>query len=77
MLNQNAISQRAGARPRLSHQDESPAGYSLVGCSPAEPTSASPATLILHYLLPAGYSFSANGNCPQTRLSQLAAQATP
>jgi hypothetical protein len=23
--------------------DESPAGYSLVGCSPAEPTSASPA----------------------------------
>ena len=29
--------------PADSHFDESPAGYSLAGCSPAEPASASPA----------------------------------
>ena len=33
----------------LSHQDESLAGYSLAGCSPAEPASASPAILILNH----------------------------
>jgi transposase InsO family protein len=31
------------ATPPLIGMDESPAGYSLVGCSPAEPASASPA----------------------------------
>ena len=29
--------------PALIGVDESPAGYSLAGCSPAEPASASPA----------------------------------
>ena len=31
-----------------THQDEFPAEYSLAGCSPAEPASASSATLILN-----------------------------
>jgi hypothetical protein len=30
-------------RPRPHRFDEFPAGYSLAGCAPAEPTSASPA----------------------------------
>src|SRR6202007_509133 len=30
-------------RPRPHRYDEFPAGYSLVGCAPAEPASASPA----------------------------------
>ena len=53
--------ERRGGRP-LSHRfDESPAGYSLAGCSPAEPAAASPARAIVH---PAGWQdndFSANG----------------
>ena len=39
-------------RPGPSHRpDESAAGYSLVGCSPAAPASASPTDL---YVLPSG-----------------------
>jgi hypothetical protein len=30
-------------RPRVYRYDEFPAGYSLAGCAPAEPASASPA----------------------------------
>ncbi len=57
-----------------SHQDESPAEYSLAGCSPAEPASASPAILILNQEPPVRQQFSANGNCPQTSLSQITTQ---
>jgi hypothetical protein len=37
-------------------------GYSLAGCSPAEPASASPTALSIHYGLSAGNDLSANGN---------------
>jgi len=51
------------AGPAPAHRlDEFPTGYSLAGCSPAEPTSASPATLILLRLHPFVYEVSANGN---------------
>ncbi len=50
--------------------DESSAGYSFVGCSPAEPTSASPAVNSFS-LYPAAVQFSAaNRNCPSIALSQ-------
>src|SRR5450631_1246800 len=62
-------------RPITTHQDEFPAEYSLAGCSPAAPTSASPAMLILNQKSIVGYRFSANGNCPRTPLSQLTTQA--
>jgi hypothetical protein len=42
--------------------DEFPTGYSLAGCSPAEPASASPASLILLRLQSFVYDVSANGN---------------
>src|SRR5580692_6796499 len=35
----------ANGRPRPHRYDEFPAGYSLAGCAPAEPTSASPAAV--------------------------------
>jgi hypothetical protein len=35
----------ANDRPRPHRYDEFPAGYSLAGCAPAEPTSASPAAV--------------------------------
>lgn len=38
------------------------AGYSLAGCSPAEPASASPTALSIHRGLSAGNDLSANGN---------------
>jgi hypothetical protein len=38
------------------------AGYSLAGCSPAEPASASPTALSIHCGLSAGNGLSANGN---------------
>src|SRR5580693_2118146 len=45
------------AAPGAHRQDESPAGYSLAGWSPPEPTSASPARLRMHYSGPAGRQF--------------------
>ena len=42
--------------------DEFPTGYSLAGCSPAEPASASPASLILLRSKSFVYDVSANGN---------------
>jgi hypothetical protein len=42
--------------------DEFPTGYSLAGCSPAEPASASPVSLILLRLHSFVYDVSANGN---------------
>lgn len=65
------------AATAATHQDESPAEYSLAGCSPAEPASASSASLILNYNPSAGQEFSANGNRPRNALSQVAAQSTP
>src|ERR1700736_3589015 len=44
-----------------SHRNEFPAEYSLAGCSPAEPASASPAVLILLPWTPFAYQLSANG----------------
>lgn len=76
MLKQMQTQRRADSRPPLPHQDEFPAEYSLAGCSPAEPASASSAMLILNQTSTAGYCFSANGNCPRTRLSHLTTQAT-
>ena len=48
MPRKNELSTREGncASP-ASHRNEFPAEYSLTGCSPAEPASASPAELIL------------------------------
>ena len=49
-------------RSRAHRSDESPASYSLAGCSPAEPASASLARLILQCSRPFAKNFSANGN---------------
>jgi hypothetical protein len=77
MLNPLFTQRRAAFSSPLSHQDESPAEYSLVGCSPAEPTSASSAMLILNRKPTKGDCFSANGNCPQSPLSHLTTQVKP
>jgi hypothetical protein len=57
------------------------AGYSLAGCSPAEPASASPTALSIHCGLSAGNDLSANGNLslvsvPQHRGAVQAALST-
>jgi hypothetical protein len=75
MLKHLQTQRRADGRPPLPHQDEFPAEYSLAGCSPAEPASASSAMLILNQKSTAGYGFSANGNCPRTPLSHLTTQS--
>ena len=64
---------RRNRRRPAPHQDEFPTEYSLAGCSPAEPASASSATLIFNQQLPFVQSLPANGNCPQTSLSHLVA----
>jgi len=57
--------------PRVwTHRSEFPAEYSLAGCSPAEPASASSAALILNLATPVRHRFSANCSCPLNRLSQ-------
>src|SRR5581483_10685545 len=72
-------STRAGSAP--AHRlDEFPAGYSLAGCSPAEPASASPVSLILLRLLPFANAVSANGNLSPISVSHprgAAHYATP
>src|SRR5208282_4519299 len=68
---------RAGERSRRSpvtHRDEFPAEYSLAGCSPAEPASASSAALILKQKPPVRQCFPANGNCPRNGLSHFVPQ---
>src|ERR1700730_18302936 len=50
----------------ITHRNEFPTGYSLAGCSPAEPTSAFPADLILQPEIPFVMEFPANGNCRST-----------
>jgi hypothetical protein len=61
--------------PQATHQDEFPAAYSSVGCSPAEPTSASAAKPIFNQKSPFCQIFSANGNCPRILLSQKSAHS--
>ena len=59
-------------RPPVTHQDEFPAEYSLAGCSPAEPASASPATLILVDHQPVRLA-----NCSERQLSPSARVSNP
>jgi hypothetical protein len=46
------------------------AGYSLAGCSPAEPASASPTALSMRWGMSAGNDLSANGNLSLVSVSQ-------
>ena len=46
------------------------AGYSLAGCSPAEPASASPAATSMQWGLNVGNDLSANGNLSLIFVSQ-------
>jgi len=59
-----------------THRNEFPAGYSLTGCSPAEPASASPADLILQPRSRLLNQSSANGSCRIYSLSQRRAQSS-
>jgi hypothetical protein len=60
---------RAGRSARTHRADEFPAGYSSAGCSPAEPTSASPAASIMDQDPSAGDDSPANGNLSPFSLS--------
>src|SRR5580658_9595546 len=54
-----------------THQDEFPAEYSLAGCSPAEPASASSATLILNQKPPVRLQNSSERQpSPKARVSK-------
>jgi hypothetical protein len=53
---------RRKARALLIVRDEFPAGYSLEGCSPAEPASASPTAPSMRWGISAGKRLPANGN---------------
>jgi hypothetical protein len=65
-----AGSEPLASLPALIGLDEFPAGYSLTGCSPAEPASASPtATDSQQSTLPYN-AFSANGDNPLNLVSQ-------
>ncbi len=55
--------------PALIGCDEFPAGYSLVGCSPAEPASASPAANDSPQGQAPRKNFSSNGNYPLNSVS--------
>ena len=59
-----------------THRNEFPARYSLAGCSPAEPASASLTALILQLSKQPVQENPANGNCPNSRLSQKRAHPT-
>jgi hypothetical protein len=54
-----------------THRNEFPVGYSLAGCSPAEPASASPTALILQPFIPFVDTISANGHLSLISVSQL------
>ena len=56
----------------LAHRNhEFPAGYSLAGCSPAVPASASPASAIFQGSFPHANNFAVNGKLSLISLSQL------
>ena len=59
-----------------THRNEFPTRYSLAGCSPAEPASASLAALILQSSKRPVQENPANGNCPNSWLSQKGAHPT-
>ena len=61
---------RRKERVWLIVRDEFPAGYSLAGCSPAEPASASPTALSMHWGRGAGNCLPANGNLSLVSVSQ-------
>jgi hypothetical protein len=61
---------RRKGRALLMVRDEFPVGYSLTGCSPAEPASASPTDLSMHWGMSAGNCLSANGNLSLVSVSQ-------
>ena len=61
---------RRKERARLIVRDEFPVGYSLAGCSPAEPASASPTVSSMRWRLGAGNCLSANGNLSLISVSQ-------
>jgi hypothetical protein len=61
---------RPKGRAPLIVRDEFPVGYSLAGCSPAEPASASPTTLSMHWGTGAGNCLSANANLSLVSVSQ-------
>jgi hypothetical protein len=58
------------AAPQAHRSDEFPAGYSLAGCSPAEPASASPTGPSMRWGFRAGNDLSANGNMSPISASQ-------
>jgi hypothetical protein len=60
---------RLGRAP-AHRRDEFPAGYSLAGCSPAEPASALPAKLSVRGPIPRDNNFSTNGDMSLIALSQ-------
>jgi hypothetical protein len=51
-------------------RDEFPAGYSLAGCSPAEPASASPTGSSMRWSVASGNQLPANGNLSLISVSQ-------
>ena len=59
----------------MTHRNEFPADYSLAGCSPAEPASASSAVPILNQKTLVCEHFAANGNCSPNPLSHFTAQS--
>src|ERR1039457_4835391 len=65
---------REGAVPKnhapAHRNDESPAGYSSAGCSPAVPASASPASAIFLGSILNAKDFAANGKLSLITLSQ-------
>ena len=61
---------RRKERVWLIVRDEFPAGYSLAGCSPAEPASASPTALRMPEGMAAGKQLPANGNLSLVSVSQ-------
>jgi len=61
---------RRKERALLIVRDEFPVGYSLAGCSPAEPASASPTGSSMRWNPTAGNHPSANGNLSLVSVSQ-------
>src|ERR1017187_3040713 len=61
---------RRKERVLLIVRDEFPVGYSLAGCSPAEPASASPTGSSMRWSMSSGNYLSANGNLSLISVSQ-------
>lgn len=61
---------RRKERALLIVHDEFPVGYSLAGCSPAEPASASPTGSSMRWGITSGNQLPANGNLSLISVSQ-------